>query len=396
MEKQELTILFNKYTQGDCAPEEIIAILHHFNLHQNKEQFKQLILEELEKTSVPSADENSAHALRAFAQTDKALLELFGRKEEVKHPSSAFHWISIAAILLAVLIIGYLFRSQFYGKDQPSLSTLAFKDIAPGSNHAVLKITGSHEIIQLSHNKEGVQIKNGEIFYKDNTRLTDPILKNKEPEQSDNTSYTIETPRGGQYKILLSDGTEVWLNAASSLTYPGIFQGNTREVSVTGEVFFQVAKNKEKPFIVKVGTIKNTVTGTSFNISAYPDEQGVKTTLVTGGLHISGYGNEVILRPGQQAAVAEKKIAVNAVDTDEYTAWLNNEFSFENKNIEAIMKNISRWYDVDVYYQGNRYDNRKFGGTYTRTKGLSALLKHLESLSGIHFVVEGRRIRVLI
>jgi ferric-dicitrate binding protein FerR (iron transport regulator) len=104
----------------------------------------------------------------------------------------------------------------------------------------------------------------------------------------------------------------------------------------------------------------------------------------------------VLLRPGQQAAIAEKKIAVNAVDTDEYTAWLNNEFSFENKNIEAIMKTISRWYDVDVSYQGNRYDNRKFGGTYTRTKGLSALLKHLESLSGIHFIVEGRRIKVLI
>lgn len=396
MEKKELTILFNKYAQGKCAPEEIIAILHHFDLHEHQEQLKQLILEELEKTPPPSTDEISAHALRAFAQTDKALLELFGRKEEEKRRSGEFRWISIAAILLATLAIGYVFRPQFYGKNQPSLSTLAFKDIAPGINQAVLKIAGSHEIIPLSPNKEGVQIKNGEIFYKDNTRLTDPILTNKELQQSNNTAYTIETPRAGQYKILLSDGTEVWLNAASSLTYPRIFQGNTREVSVTGEVFFQVARNKEKPFIVHVGTIKNTVTGTSFNVSAYPDEQGIKTTLVTGGLRVSGYGNEVLLRPGQQAAIAEKKIAVNAVDTDEYTAWLNNEFSFENKNIEAIMKTISRWYDVDVSYQGNRYDNRKFGGTYTRTKGLSALLKHLESLSGIHFIVEGRRIKVLI
>lgn len=396
MEKQELTILFHKYAQGKCSPAEISTILHHFDLHENKEQLQQLILAELEKTSALSTDGDSAHALRAFAQTDKALLELFGRKELVKRPSIEFRWISIAAILLATLTIGYLFRNQFYGNFHPSPSTLAFKDIAPGTNHAVLKIAGSHEIVQLSQNKEGVQIKNGEIFYKNNTKLTDPILKNKELEQSDNTAYTIETPRGGQYKILLSDGTEVWLNAASSLTYPGIFHGNTREVSVTGEVFFHVAKNKEKPFIVKVGDIKNTVTGTSFNISAYNDEKSIKTTLVTGGLRVSRYGDEVTLRPGQQASIAEKKIEVNAVDTDEYTAWLNNEFSFENKNIEAIMKNISRWYNVDVYYQGNRYDNRKFGGTYTRTKGLSALLKHLESLSGIHFIVEGRRVKVLI
>lgn len=398
MENQLLTVLFKKYLSGQCSPTEISTILQHFELEENEKLAKQLIYNYLAEEPDNSNEENTPHAQRAFAQTDQALHELFAAEKLQKKAtvSLRIRWVSIAAILFTILSIGYFLKNKYSIGNQALFSTVSVKDIPPGGNHALLKIAGRQGAIELTPNEEGVQLKNGNLFYKNNSGFSDPVLRPEENLQQSEAYYTIETPRGGQYKILLSDGTEVWLNAASSLSYPGVFNGPAREVTVTGEVFFQVAKNKAKPFIVKAGNIKNIVTGTSFNVSAYPDESEIKTTLVTGGLQVSGNSGNVMLKPGQQAVISPKTIAVQNVDVSEYISWTNDEFSFENKNIESIMKSISRWYDVDIYYQGNRYDNRKFGGTYTRTKGLSALLKHLEKLSGIHFIMEGRRVKVIL
>lgn len=398
MENQRLTVLFRKYLNGQCSATEIRSILQHFGPEENEEHIKQLIYNYLIEDSDDANEVNTPHAQRAFAQTDKALQELFAAEKLQKKATIRIRlgWVSAAAVLFTILSIGYFFKNRYAIGNKALFSSVADKDIPPGGNHALLKIAGRQGAIELTPNEEGVQLKNGSLFYKNNSRFSDPILKSEDQIQQAETYYTIETPRGGQYKILLSDGTEVWLNAASSLSYPGAFNGPVREVTVTGEVFFQVAKNKAKPFIVKAGDIKNIVTGTSFNVSAYPDEAEIKTTLVTGGLHVTGHNGNVVLKPGQQAVVSPKTIAVHQVDLSEYISWTNDEFSFENKNIESIMKSISRWYDVDIYYQGNRHDNRKFGGTYTRTKGLSALLNHLEKLSGIHFIMEGRRVKVIL
>lgn len=391
MDKQKLNTLFDKYICDKCSADEIRELMQYFDLDANEGQLKHLIMQQFESPAFPSREEDSVHARSAFDQTDKALQQIFANERRKGQRFIHYRWLSIAAVVLVALTIGFLFVRPFY---LPGESLSKSIEIPPGGNNAILRSADGKELLKLSSKKEGIVIKKGELFYQDDPNQKDPLFKDSKNLELASALYTIETPRGGQYQIILSDGTHVWLNAASSLTYPSSFTGNIREVSITGEVYFDVAKNKDQPFIVKVNGVVNSVTGTSFNISAYSDEQAMRTTLVTGGLRVIGHQKEVLLKPGQQAVVSNKNMSVSSVNTDEYTAWLNNEFSLENKDLKSIMKEVSRWYNVDVFYEGGFYEKRKFAGTYTRTKGLSALLSHLEELSGINFSIEEGRVIV--
>ena len=202
----------------------------------------------------------------------------------------------------------------------------------------------------------------------------------------------LKTPRGGQYSVVLSDGTKVWLNAASSLGYPAVFTGSERTVDLEGEAYFEVAGKKDAPFHVKVkGKPEILVLGTSFNVMAYPDEPFTSTTLLEGTVKTGTR----ILKPGQQAQAVDSQSVVRVVtdvDVESITAWKNGETSFENASIQEIMRAISRWYDVEIAYKGNIPDKRFIGGLPRDTQ-LSALLHVLEQ-NGIHFTVEGKKITV--
>jgi ferric-dicitrate binding protein FerR (iron transport regulator) len=205
----------------------------------------------------------------------------------------------------------------------------------------------------------------------------------------------MSTPRGGQYALKLPDGTQVWLNSASSITYPTAFTGNERTVSITGEAYFEVMNDKSKPFHVMVNDMDVLVLGTHFNINSYQEERAVRTTLLEGSVKISqGASTGVILTPGQQAKVEQQQIKViNGADLEQVMAWKNGLFNFNKLSLEEIIRQLSRWYDVDVVYQGT-IAPKKFGGEIERDLNLLEVLDVLKE-AGVHFSIEGKRLIVM-
>ena len=207
---------------------------------------------------------------------------------------------------------------------------------------------------------------------------------------------TVTTPKGGQYRLLLADGTRVWLNSASSLRYPSAFAGDTRTVELSGEAYFEVAKNIDHPFIVNSKDISVKVLGTHFDIMAYADEDALNTTLIEGAVLVSQGSQSRILAPGQQALVAGNNsiISVQAADTDKAIAWTTGFFKFNHTDLHTIMREIARWYDIDIVYETN--DNTEtYGGRIRRDLNLSSLIKFLEANGIHHFRIDGKKLTVL-
>jgi ferric-dicitrate binding protein FerR (iron transport regulator) len=202
---------------------------------------------------------------------------------------------------------------------------------------------------------------------------------------------------GGQYQLLLPDGSKVWLNSGSSIRFPTAFIGKERVVELKGEAFFDIKENKKMPFIVRTNNSMDIkVLGTQFNVMAYEDEKSINTTLLEGSVQILKETGSTYLEPGQ-AAVLNKgsgKIKVAPADIEDAVAWKNGYFIFSNENIESIMRKVSRWYNVEIEYQGN-LNNKDFVGTISRDKNISELLKMLELTGAIHFRIEGRRVTVM-
>jgi ferric-dicitrate binding protein FerR (iron transport regulator) len=193
---------------------------------------------------------------------------------------------------------------------------------------------------------------------------------------------TLRTPRGGQFRLTLPDGTGVWLNAASSITYPTAFNGAARNVTVTGEVYFEVAQIPNKPFMVKVNDhTAIQVLGTQFNISAYADEATVNTTLLQGSIKVTAGSNALVLQPGQQAQTTDGGAlqVLDHADTDQAIAWKNGSFNFNGKGLPEVMRQLSRWYDIEVVFSG-KVPVRKFGGEIQRSLPLSEVLEILQQM----------------
>jgi transmembrane sensor len=207
---------------------------------------------------------------------------------------------------------------------------------------------------------------------------------------------TLATPRGGQYQVVLPDGTKVWLNSASSLKYPTVFDGTSRHVELTGEAYFEVAKNSRSPFIVRAAGLQVAVLGTAFNLMAYADEENIRTTLVNGAVRLIGPKGAQVLKPGEQGSLDEKEqhFMVTRPDLDEVLAWKEGEFKFSGQSIRTIMRQMARWYDVEIEYQGTPPANL-FNGNITRTQNASVLLDILETTKTVHFNIEGRKIIVI-
>ncbi|ETZ24833.1 MULTISPECIES: FecR family protein [Pedobacter] len=307
-------------------------------------------------------------------------------------------WIAAAAILLMMLAAGLIFfKSEHL---LPIKTNIAYKkqDIPPGENKATLTLPNGERVVltdstinQLANQAGGSIIKaaNGILVYKANSMTGNS-------ETGEKVFNIISTPRGGQYQVILPDGTHVWLNAASSLKFPAAFKGKKRLVELSGEGYFEVAKNKEMPFIVHAENQEVEVLGTHFNINSYADEASTKTTLLEGSVKVTAQGNQKVLTPGDQAQINKnaKEIKVMQVSLEEAVAWKNGYFVFNDEKLESIMHRVSRWYDVDYEFEGKQ-GNLSFLGVIERTKNISSLLKVLESTGNVHFKIEGRKIIVM-
>ncbi|HWW43421.1 FecR family protein [Pedobacter sp.] len=308
------------------------------------------------------------------------------------------HYWAAAAMLFAVLSLGLYFYLSPAGQHNKHSSKYAV-EIRPGGNKAILKLADGSEISLTDSGKGTLADRSGIRVTKttDGSVMYQVIPGNEQPEKQAGYN-TISTPRGGQYQIELPDGTRVWLNSASSLKFPQSFaQMKTRAVELKGEAYFEVFKNKKQPFQVRTGVAESgrtqliEVLGTHFNVNAYADEASTKTTLLEGLVRVNS-GTE--LRPGEQAVLNQGHVRVVQVDTEEAVAWKNGYFIFTNEDIYSIMRKISRWYDVEVVYEGKITDNT-FNGPVSRSSKVSEVLDILELTKTVHFKIEGRRITVM-
>jgi transmembrane sensor len=296
--------------------------------------------------------------------------------------------IAAAAAILVFLSVGTYFlinRNSTAGIGTGQLAHSKF-DIAPGNNKATLTLA-SGKVINLSNSKAGIVINAAQLAYNDGSKIDTSAKNNR---SSANEKVTLSTPKGGTYQLLMPDGTKVWLNAASSITFPSTFAGLTRRnVELTGEAYFEVAKNKAVPFRVSSTGQVVEVLGTHFDINTYTDEPVAKTTLLEGSILL----NKTLLKPGEQARVASGSVTVTAANIDETMGWKNNYVVFEDEKIESVMRKIARWYNVEVVYEGEKPTD-DFGGRVSRGAYVSQVLTKLELTNKVHFKVAGRRIIV--
>jgi transmembrane sensor len=383
--REEFLFLYKKYLEGLCTPEEIELI----------DQYQ----DDIELTNTGWDDENK-HKQEVKARIWQRLGESRGVVANTQnYKIKRFTVLKIAAVLLLALSVSLfvIYRPSVHDSSA-SITKNNNTHILPGSNKAILIMADGSKIILTdakngrlaAHN--GIQIskaKDGMLVYHFAGAKGDNKTKPGE-------LNTITTPKGGQYQLVLSDGTKVWLNAMSSLSFPVAFTGVTRDVRLTGEAYFEVAKNKDKPFIVKANGTNVQVLGTHFNVSAYIDDPAVTTTLLEGSVRLVKESSVAMLTPGEQGTSvnSQTQINVKAVDVDKVMAWKNGYLLFDNTDIHTIMKQAARWYDVDVVYQG-QLDEKTYGGKISKYKDITELLKNLELTGTIHFKVEGRRVTVM-
>lgn len=312
-------------------------------------------------------------------------------------------WVAAAVVLIAAGTIGYRF-SMFSGNDESLVANLSQEERfgndvkAPESNKAVLRLADGRQIVLEDSSKgrlvtegdvEVTKAEDGQIIYKGkNGRRSNVVNEN-----------TLFVPKGSKaVRLVLADGTEVWLNSGSSLTYPSQFAGVDRKVKMTGEVFFDVAKNPAKPFKVMANGIETQALGTQFNINAYSDEPIAKITLVEGSIKVErkknkGIADPLIVKPGQQVLGSNDLKLIDHVNIDEVMAWKNGQFYFDGANIQTIMNQISKFYDVDVEYKGDIHYS--FVMKISRTVPISELLKIMELTDLVRFKIDGNTITVM-
>lgn len=303
-------------------------------------------------------------------------------------------YAAAAATILVMLSIGMYYYNRAATSKKVQVSALS-KDVPPGGNKATLTLADGR-IIMLEDAANGDLTRQAGIVIKktaDGELVYD--VSNAEAEKGRLIYNTISTPKGGEYRIILPDGSIVWLNASSSLRYPVNFIGTERRVTLTGEGYFEIAKQNGKSFIVTSHKQEVEVLGTHFNINAYIDEPTVNTTLLEGSIKVSPIDKTLhpqIIKPGEQAII-NQNIKLITVDVEQAVAWKNGMFHFQDTNLKEVMRQLERWYDVEVDY--NSMPDVEFVGVVPRNAKLSSVLKALELTSNIKFQIEGRRIRLM-
>ncbi len=381
MDHSFLRELLKKYREGNASPDEI-ELLHTY--------YDAFELTEPDPTS--SEEQLNERKGRIKYAIDHAI----AHQEQVLpiRKLRLRNWLIAAGLVLAAGsgIFWWMQNSTADRQVSVAQSKSFNKDISPGANRAVLVLADGSSVLlddaeqgELSRQANAIINKtaDGQIVY-ENQAANDPapLVYN-----------TISTPRAGQYRLTLTDGTKVWLNAATSLQFPASFSGKERRVKLSGEAYFEVAPNAAQPFIVETPQQSIEVLGTHFNVNAYEEEAQTKTTLLEGKVKVQTGSSVSIIKPGEQAASMQPgSIRVSEADTEEAIAWKNGYFKFNKADIQTIMRQLERWYDVEVKYEG-AVPTDLFVGKINRSENISGVLRILE-LSKVQFKIENRKIIV--
>lgn len=326
----------------------------------------------------------------------KKILDNIHRKKQISPVRNIF-WLRIAAAVIVGIILSIASFLFFNNKPERQFaSTETHKqqiknDAAPGGYKAVLILADGSQIILDSANngtltRQGntkiIKLSNGELTYSELNEKPQVVLYN-----------SIKTPKGGQYQIVLTDGSKVWLNAASSLRFPTTFPDKERNVEISGEAYLEVTKIAAKPFYVTVNHVKVQVLGTHFNVNGYDDEAEVKTTLLEGSVKVTTAEATNLLKPGQQAQVTKNgDIKVIIADVDQAVAWKEGFFSLKKTDMQSFIRMVSRWYDVDVVYEGE-VPTGTISGKAQRSLSFSQMQEVLQ-LNDVKFRIDGKRMIV--
>ena len=382
--QKDLNKMLKRYVAGKATAEEINFVEAYYKFFAKEKD----VLEELK------AEELNTLGQEYF----QAILNKINSPYK-QRTSKSFYKYAAAAVLIIAVTSGLIFSAKNWKEPANSIVQNAKKvDIRPGKEQATLTLSdGSKILLDNAKNEnileeEGLTIsktKDGQLIYK-----TSGILISDKAV----AYHTIETARGNQYQLLLPDGSRVWLNASSSLKYPASFAEDQREVTLSGEAYFEVAKNKLKPFIVHVRDQSVQVLGTSFNINSYNEYPVIRTTLVEGSVKVASAYLAAVLKPKQQAVVTSNGLSkidiIKNIDLDEELAWKNGLFSFNNAELKDILRQLERWYDIKIDYQS--VPNKRYNGMVSRNSMLSEVLNMLELTGSITFKIEeGRNLKVV-
>jgi transmembrane sensor len=373
MNNKDLDELLKKFREGALSEEER-ALLENWMLFG---EFKERNLSE--------------------AEIEEELDKLGKRLPIVEKTRKLWPRMAVAAAAVAAITLGlwlyYAPRHPDAGQDPGSAQYAT--DIAPGKQGATLTLSNGKKIVLSSVSNEELEKQAGTNVAKTEGTLAYTLYPPLSALGATDAYHTLSTAMGETYRVSLPDGSAVWLNAESSLKYPASFVNrDKRNVTLTGEAYFEIARDENHPFIVESNGQAVEVLGTHFNINAYEDHGQVRTTLLEGSVKVrTGKNNEAILKPGQQSILANNQLKVSPADTEETVAWKNGYFRFNNEDIASIMFKLSRWYNIEVKF--GELPTVGFYGTISRYKNISEVLEMLEQTKGVHFKIEGRRVTVM-
>lgn len=390
MKKERVTYLLNVYTSGKATDAEINELMARVLEAENDDALKSFMLDIW----------NRQHSRDDYAYVDweDIYSQIVSRADEGKPKPSVrirrLRWIAAASVVL-VASIGYFYASSDQQKVTGAVQQLK-KDVAPPSGNKAVLILADGSQIEMDSTSSGMIAVQGDVNI---VRSADGTITYSGRAGKAISYNTFNVPRGSKpLNLMLADGSRVWLNVGSSLTFPTAFTGKEREVMMEGEAYFEIAHNAAMPFNVKNGDVTINVLGTHFNVNAYNDDGVEKITLLEGSVMVSRKSEIKTLKPGQQAlvvAAGDDNIKIQKdIDLNEVMAWRDGKFIFnQSMDIHGIMRQLERWYNVDVVYKGEV--THRFWGSISRDVNLSQVLKILEATGGVKFDIEGNRITVL-
>ena len=378
---QRLQQLFDRYYAGQTTAAEQEELMRHIRSGEHDELIENAMKRNWLEATDPKPVFNDA-------QSQSMLSSILAAGQRRKHWSRGL-WVRHAAAAVLVVMAGL----WVVWKNSPEKSVVSDntkkQDVAPGGNKALLTLSDGKGI-ELDRVGSGLVARQGSteitkhgdglVVYNGNASKPATAGLNK-----------VSTPRGGQYKVQLPDGSKVWLNASSSIRFPSVFPAAERRVEITGEAYFEVVKDPSRPFTVSFNGTEVQVLGTSFNVMAYADERVSKTTLVEGSVSIRNHRSHAMLRPGQQAALLPGgRIQTDFKPVDEAVAWKDGMFYFKNAGVKDVMRQLSRWYDVEIGYRGE-VPVKQFTGRVSRDVNLSEILGMLR-YAGVNCSLENSSI----
>lgn len=384
MSTTEVQLLLEKYKNGQISQEELLRLQTMVAGNDYEPEIKADILRALQQApqsnwAAEEGDEILQHILQSSPR----------RRDNIRHLKQ---YAAAAAILGATLLAGGFYLNRV--KHPAPMVAQQHPPLAPGSNKAML-VLADGSTIPLDSANTGALAKQGDARIVNSGQ---GLAYEAEGAGAAVVYNTVVTPRGGQYQLTLADGSKVWLNAASSIRFPTAFNGKERLVEISGEGYFQIAPNAQQPFRVKVkgpADMEVNVLGTSFNIMAYADEQTITTTLESGAVQLVHDNVRSILQPGYDGSLSpgNPNFQIGKADLEQALAWKEGKFRFRNTSIQTIMRQMARWYNIEVSYQGDLSDIR-LTGIISRRENAAALLEILSSTKRVHFDINDNRILV--